>query len=359
MKKYISFILILTTQVYLSACCHSATNTFDNTAVEMSYSPPPTAEPSEFYESSTLTVHYMDVGQADAALIQCGDDTMLIDGGNAADSDLIIAYLKKLNVKALDYMICTHAHEDHVGGLSAPLSVMTVGSVYAPVTESDSEAYQTFKQKVNQQNKEIVHPIPAETMSLGNARVQFIGPVNENTDNLNNTSIVLKVTYGNTSFLFTGDAERDEEQDIINAGYDISADVLKLGHHGSDSSTSYVFLHEVMPRYAVISVGEYNSYGHPAETVLSRLSDAGTQTFRTDLQGDIVAVSDGNSITITTEKNKTAAEHIDGTYTGNKNSKKFHRPDCRTLPAEKNRVEFSSREEAINSGYSPCSNCAP
>lgn len=365
MKKFISFILTLTTLVFLSSYSPAETNTSDNATIEMSYSPPPTAEPSEIYDNSTLTVHYIDVGQADAALVQCGDDTMLIDGGNAADSDLIIAYLKKLNVNALDYMICTHAHEDHVGGLSAPLSVMPVGAVYAPVTESDSEAYQTFKQKVEQQNSEIIHPIPAETLSLGNARVQFIGPVNENTDNLNNTSIVLKVIYGNTSFLFTGDAERDEEQDIINAGYDISADVLKAGHHGSDSSTSYVFLRGVMPRYAVISVGEGNSYGHPTETVLSRLRDADVQVFRTDLQGDIVAVSDGSNITITTEKNETiqtnetAAERIEGTYIGNKNSKKFHRPKCRTLPAEKNRVEFSSREEALNSGYSPCANCAP
>ena len=120
-----------------------------------------------------------------------------------------------------------------------------------------------------------------------------------------------------------------------------------------------------MPEYAVISVGKGNSYGHPTETVLSRLRDADVQVFRTDLQGDIVAVSDGCNITITTEKNETiqtnetAAECIEGTYIGNKNSKKFHRSDCRTLPSEKNRVEFSSRAEAVNSGYSPCGNCTP
>ena len=312
---------------------------------------------------SELTVHFVDVGQADAAILQCEDDTMIIDGGNVADSSLIVAYLKKLNIEHIDYMICTHAHEDHVGGLSAPLSVMPVGAVYAPVTESDSKAYQTFKQKVAAQNSEIMHPSNYERMPLGSAKVEILASPTS-ADNLNNTSIILKVTHGNKSFLFTGDAEREEEQTLLDKGF-LKSDVLKVGHHGSDTSTSYTFLREVMPEYAVISVGKGNSYGHPTEAVLSRLRDADVTVYRTDLQGDIIMRSDGENITVTTAKNEniqtneTAVEYDEGIYIGNKNSKKLHKPDCRTLPAEKNRALFTSRADAISAGYSPCGNCRP
>lgn len=327
--------------------------------------PPPTlapvitAEPTQ-PSVSELTVHFIDVGQADAAILQCEDDTMIIDGGNTADSSLIVAYLKKLNISHIDYMVCTHAHEDHVGGLSAPLSVMPVGAVYAPVTESDSKAYQTFKQKVTDQNTEIIHPVNYEILGIGGATAEILAsPVNAN--NLNNTSIILKVTYKNNSFLFTGDAEREEEQTLLNTGL-LKADVLKVGHHGSDTSTSYPFLREVMPKYAVISVGS-NSYGHPSENVLSRLRDAGAQVYRTDLQGDIIMKSDGDNITVITSKNEyiqtneTTPEYNDEIYIGNKRSKKLHRPNCETLPSEKNRVEFTNLSDAINEGYSPCGNC--
>lgn len=334
MKKLITFILTCTMLIPLSAC--------KSTELPPAYTPIPTpiisAEPTE-QPISELTVHFIDVGQADAAILQCDDDTMIIDGGNVADSSLIVAYLKKLNIDNIDYMICTHAHEDHVGGLSAPLSVMPVGAVYAPATESDSKAYQTFKQKVADTNTEIMHPINYETFPLGSAKVEILASPT-NTDNLNNTSIILKVTHGNKSFLFTGDAEREEEQTLLYKGL-LKSDVLKVGYHGSDTSTSYPFLREVMPEYAVISVGKGNSYGHPTEAVLSRLRDADVKVYRTDLQGDIIMSSDGENITVTTAKNEdiqtneTAVEYDEGTYIGNKNSKKFHRPDCHTLPAEK------------------------
>ena len=315
--------------------------------------------------NGSLEVHYIDVGQADSSLVMCDGESMLIDGGNAEYSNLIAAYLTKENISTLDYLICTHAHEDHCGGLSGALSVVNVENVLAPNTEADTEAYQNFKDKTAAQGLTIQHPSAGDNFMLGNATVQIVGPITEYTDELNNTSIVMKLTYGDTSFLFTGDAERDEEQAILNAGYDLSADVLKVGHHGSDSSTSYVWLREIMPKYAVISVGKGNSYGHPTEEVLSRLRDADVQVYRTDLQGDIVAVSDGKNITITTEKNETVqtnetvAEPEESGYIGNRNTKRFHRPDCRTLPAEKNQVQFSSREEAVRMGYDPCGNCEP
>lgn len=326
-----------------------------------------TVEPTEIPlpDNSTFTVHYIDVGQADAALVLCDGKKLLIDGGNVADSSLIVAYLKKLNIDYLDYIVCTHAHEDHVGGLSGALAVVSAGVVYAPETPAESDAYNNFVHKAAERDLQITHPEIGNSISLGNSTIQFLGPITENTSEKNNTSIVLKITYGDTSFLFTGDAEREEEQDIINAGYDLSADVLKVGHHGSDSSTSYVFLREVMPQYAVISVGAGNSYGHPTEEVLSRLRDADVELYRTDLQGDIIAESNGSVISITTERNEdirtneTQIEVTEGEYIGNKNSKKFHKPTCNTLPIEKNRVYFNSRSEAVENGFTPCGNCLP
>lgn len=300
MKKLKNLILGLVMTVALSAC--NSANEIPTLTATATAEPTPTVQATQTLKNSPLVVHFIDVGQADAALLQCEDDVLLIDGGNVADSDLIIAYLKKLNIENIDYMVCTHAHEDHVGGLSAPLSVMPVGAVYASVMEKDSKAYQTFKQKVAAQNKEIMHPVNYENFPLGSARVEILAAP-DNADSINNSSIILKVVHGNKAFLFTGDAEREEEQTLLGKGL-LKADVLKVGHHGSDTSTSYVFLREVMPEYAVISCGKGNSYGHPSEEVLSRLRDANVKVYRTDLQGDIVAVSDGENITFSTARNE-------------------------------------------------------
>ncbi|MBQ7036654.1 MAG: MBL fold metallo-hydrolase [Clostridia bacterium] len=245
---------------------------------------------------AALSVHFIDVGQADAALLFSGGKTMLIDGGNREDSSLIAAYLKKYGISHLDYVICSHAHEDHVGGLPGALSVATAGEIFAPRTEADTKVYQNFKAKAKEQGIPIQNPSPGDSFAFGKSTAVFLGPITEKTDELNNTSLVLKVTYGETSFLFTGDAERDEELSITDAGQDVSATVLKVGHHGSNSSTSYPFLREVMPKIAVISVGKNNDYGHPDDKVLTRLRDAGVKVFRTDEMGDIIIETDGKNI---------------------------------------------------------------
>ena len=258
--------------------------------------------PSDIPENSNFEVHFIDVGQADSALIECDGKTMMIDGGNVADSNVVAAYLKKEDVTELNYVVCSHAHEDHVGGLSGALSVTKADNIYAPKTEANKKAYKNFKKKAEEQNVEIKHPNVGDEIQLGSSTVEFLGPVDENGKDLNSTSIVLKITYGNTSFLFTGDAESDEEEEILNSGADLKSTVLKVGHHGSRTSTSYPFLREVMPQYAVISVEKGNSYGHPNEETLSKLSDAGVEVYRTDESGDIVMTSDGNSINIVTAK---------------------------------------------------------
>ncbi len=241
-----------------------------------------------------LQIHFIDVGQADATLLLCEGQTMLIDGGNVGDGDKLYAILKEQNIQTLDYVVCTHAHEDHVGGLAAALTACEAKTIFCPVTEYDSIAFRNFAERA----EEITVPQAGDRFDLGSAKVQILAcdPYAENT---NNTSIVLKLTYGQTSFLFTGDAEYPVEQTLMDQGYDPSATVLKVGHHGSSTSTSYRFLNTVMPQYAVISVGTDNSYGHPDDTVLSRLRDADVTVFRTDLDGDLLCTSDGKRVTFT------------------------------------------------------------
>ena len=176
-------------------------------------------------------------------------------------------------------------------------------------------------------------------------------------------SLVLRLTYGSTSFLFTGDAAREEEADILETGYDVSATVLKAGHHGSAGSTTYPFLRAVAPSYAVISCETDNSYGHPHHETLSRFRDADVTVYRTDLQGTVLCHSDGKNLSFTTEKNagidtNPAQTEAEG-YIGNINSHVFHRTSCSGLPDEKNRIYFSGRSEAVAAGYSPCGRCEP
>lgn len=248
-------------------------------------------------DGGELRVLFIDVGQADAALVTCGGESLLIDGGNVDDSSTVYTVLKKNGVTHLDYVVCTHAHEDHVGGLSGALEACTAGTVYCPVTDYDSKAFRNFSGRVAEQNCDLTVPRAGETFALGGAEVEFLA-CDPETEDTNNTSIVLRVSYGATSFLFMADAETPVEQALLDTGTDLSATVLKVGHHGSSTSTSYRFLNEVMPRYAVISVGKDNSYGHPHEKVLSRLEDADARILRTDELGDILFVSDGKTVSL-------------------------------------------------------------
>ena len=315
----------------------------------------PAAEPEV---SGSLEVHYIDVGQADCILLQCGGAHMLIDGGNVEDSDLVVSYLLDQEVTTLDYVVNTHAHEDHVGGLPGVLAVFETKNIWCPVKEYSSSCFEDFVKYADQQDLELVCPEPGSTYDLGGAEVTVLGPVRDDYDT-NNSSIVLRVDYGATSFLFTGDAETTAEKDILEAGYDVSATVLKVGHHGSETSSSYQWLREVGAEYAVIQVGTGNSYGHPHELILSRLRDADMTVYRTDLQGHIVCTSDGKAVSFETGRTVAVTNPTEEpeTFIGNKNSKKFHLDTCSGLPKEENQVIFESYDDAVEAGYEPCSKC--
>lgn len=329
-------------------------------------------------------VHYIDVGQADATLVMCDGEYMLIDGGNVEDSSLIYAYLKEYQISELEYMICTHAHEDHVGGLAGALNYAQVQNVFCPTTYYDTDAFRSFIKYVNQQNKEIVVPTVGTSFSLGSASCTILA-VNTIANDPNNSSIVLRIDYGKTSFLFCGDAEQEVETKIIEAGYDVSCTVMKVPHHGSDTSLSYRWLNEAMPEYGVISVGENNQYGHPCENTLSKLRDADVQVYRTDMQGHIICVSNGSNVSFSVQKNldidtladsgpgtkmnNTDIQESDNTEIGdqikyilNVNTKKIHYPSCSSViqMKDKNKQETAlSREELISQGYTPCGRCKP
>lgn len=323
-------------------------------------------------QAGTLTVTWLDVGQGDAAVIQCGGQSMLIDGGKPEKSSYIYAWLQQHGLSYLDVIVATHVDADHIGGLSGALNYASVGTAYCPVTTGTTETFQSFVKYLAQRGKQITVPTAGETFTLGGAQVQILGPLHSAEDS-NDNSIVLKLSFGATTFLFTGDAERAEEQDLLNAGVNLQSTVLKVGHHGSDTSTLYPFLRAVAPQYAVISVGAGNSYGHPTEAVLSRLRDAGVTTFRTDLQGEITAVSDGQTVNFSTAKNAATetlanagagqnAGTTAGSYVLNTNSHKFHLPSCPSVETikKKNRKDVNeSREQIISEGYAPCKRCNP
>lgn len=243
-----------------------------------------------------LYVHYIDVGQGDSELICCGGEYMLIDAGEPSASDTVVDYLNDHGIEKLEYVVCSHGHADHCGGLDAVVENFDVGTVFTSPYPGDTSSYEIFSDAVSAKGLDMTVPELGESYSLGEARFEFIGPLEEY-DNINDDSLVMRLEYGDTSFLFTGDMTSKAERNLLEDGANVKCDVLKVGHHGSSSSSSYRFLYEAEPKIAVISCEAGNSYGHPHEEALSRLNDCGAEVCRTDLEGSIIIFSNGMEVT--------------------------------------------------------------
>lgn len=333
-----------------------------------------------------LQVHYIDVGQADCTLIILPTgETVLVDAGNREDKNYILSYLNNLDVKHIDAAIATHPHEDHIGSMQYVLANYDVDRLLMPDFDIDTTVYSNMLYAMEENNVKEIRVTEPFNMEIGNSTFEILAPVAKYND-ANNNSIVFKMTYGEKTFLFTGDIEKEAERDILNSGADVKANVLKVAHHGSKTSSSVDFLAEVNPELAIIHVGADNQYGCPNADVLGRLKT--TEVFRTDLIGSIVIKCDGKNITTSfsgledkfvtgiktqlsvEDKNTSLKENTDTadktaipnttepiTYIGNKNSLVFHQAHCKNLPAEKNRVYFDDKESAISAGYHPCGVC--
>ena len=259
----------------------------------------PDATVATLPEEEGLTVHFIDVGQADCALIECDGEYMLIDAGYYENGIDVVEYLFDLGVEELDLMVGTHPHGDHIGGLPVVLDYFDTERIWFSAMPYTNGTVSTFLSAARRHDVEVEQPQVGDTYQLGSALVTMLGPVKTDYEDVNDISLVLRVDYGDTRFLFTGDMEAIAETDLLDSGADVKADVLKVGHHGSYSSTSYRFLREVAPTYAVISCGAGNEYGHPHDEPMSRLRDAEVIIYRTDRMYDIVAFSDGEEITFT------------------------------------------------------------
>lgn len=239
-------------------------------------------------ESGELKVHFIDVGQGDSILIQQDDKNMLIDTGPYAKADAAVSYLKKQNIKKLDYLVLTHPHEDHIGGAGTIINNFDIGTVYMPKVTANTPSYKITINVMKRKGLKAGEISPGLSFKLGQADCIILGPINPIPGDLNTYSIVIKLTFGSNKFLFTGDAQYSNEDDMIKSGFDLTADVLKVGHHGSYTSTTKNFLSIVNPKYAVISCGKGNDYGHPHKETLNKLKEKNIRFFRTDEDGTVV-----------------------------------------------------------------------
>ena len=249
-----------------------------------------------------LAVHFLDVGQGDSAIILCDGEAMIIDGGPPGASQFIYSYIKNtLQLQMIDVMVSTHPHEDHVGGLAAVLNAVPVDLIISPTLTWNSKAFNSMLKYAEAQGTPIVKTIDGDSWYIGSALVTVVVCWQE-APLTNDTSIVLRIDYGESSFLFTGDAELMAEYIALESATPLKADVLKVSHHGSRSCSSLEFLAAVDPRYAVISCSQNNSYGHPHQEILDRLKFLGAELYRTDLNGTIICTSDGSNITWQVER---------------------------------------------------------
>ena len=364
----------------------SETTAVPGALVQPTDKPVETKLPDTKVFNGQLKVHFIDVGQADSILIQTPNNkTMLIDAGNNNDGDFVVSYIKAQGIDEINVLVGTHPHEDHIGGLDTVINTFDIEKIYMPKVSSNTSTYIDVMSAISNKNLQVTTAKAGVTIGFDNSlKTDIIAPNSESYEDSNNFSAVIKMTYQNTSFLFTGDSESISEKEMISAGFDLQADLLKVGHHGSGFSTGALFLKKVSPKYALISVGENNSYNHPDNLVLNRLKTYGAETYRTDKLGTVVATSDGNTITLdkkaSPEKSQAPPEppkdSKDNTVSSSDNSsnqtvstdkkeitvfvtksgKKYHSEGCQYLKKSKIPISF---DNAKSQGFTSCSRCKP
>lgn len=246
---------------------------------------------------NNMVTHFIDVGQGDCILIQVNNKNLLIDSGTSDSKEKVIRYLKNNNITKLDYIIATHPHEDHIGGMSSVIKSFKIGEFYAPKVTSSSQVFEDMIRSLKSKNLKIKVAKANISLDLGpNTSCIMLSPNKTNYKDINNYSCTLKVSYKNSTFLFTGDIEKLSEQELLHKGSSLKSQVLKVPHHGSNSSTSQEFLNSVSPQVSVISCGAYNSYGHPSKETIDKLKKLNCTIYRTDLDKTIVLVSNGTDI---------------------------------------------------------------
>lgn len=255
------------------------------------------------FDGEGIYVHFIDVGQGDAALVQTASGNLLIDTGTSDSIEALTDYIHALSIETLEYAIFTHPHADHIGGASAVLDTYTVENVIMPNAVSTSKTFEKMLNAIEAEQCEVIEGKAGVSFSMGDVFIELLAPVSDDLDDLNNASVVAKIIYGNISFLFTGDAETASESEMLDRdAAKLDVDILKVGHHGSSTSSSAKFLAAVSPEIAVVSAGLYNEYGHPHAEVVNRLQDIGTELYRTDKNGSVVVHTDGNTYEIQTEQ---------------------------------------------------------
>ena len=329
-------------------------------------------------QKDKLNIIFFYVGQADSSLIMAYDKTMLIDAGNNEDGKNIAKYIHELGINKIDYVVGTHSDEDHIGGLDDIIDSFEIGKIFMSKNGTEKVNYQNVIKAANKKNIEVVKPNRGDKFTFKSndskteAEFEVMLALSGEDISSNNSSIVLKLQYENTSYLFMGDAEREVEKQL----YDCRADVVKVGHHGSSTSSSPDFIARTDAKYAVVSVGEGNSYGHPHKETLTAWQNAGATVLRTDQLGTIVIGSNGTLVTalggggvissdaVTSSKDEpdNQSSKAQYKYVLNISSKKIHLPSCSAVTdmnAENRQYTSKTLNELLAEGYSACGNCKP
>lgn len=322
-----------------------------------------------------LYIHYLDVGQGDSIFIELPNGkTMLIDASVSSADDTIIKYIKGQGVKKLDYVIATHPHADHIGAMAKVLDAFDIGMVYMPDVTANTKTFEKMLDVIEEKEIPVKRAKAGVTvLNADGVTATLLAPVSDEYSDMNDYSAVLRIEYGKRAFMFMGDATTVSEGEIRGK---INCDVVKVGHHGSSSSSGEAFVLATGADYAVFSVGEGNDYGHPHKESLDRWKNSGAKILRTDIDGNIVVSTDGEQMSVRTRNGIISGSvEISGNtmqpadtsqeaynWVLNTNSKKIHKEDCSSVKdmSEKNK-EFSRKsiEELEKDGYSPCGICKP